>query len=201
MLPALLQRPQPQLFDLHSTVRTGNFAHHHSRQTTVAFFDIMLTLLCRAQPFNLEIAKVWFPANCIFVGMLWTSFLPLQLLTVGMVSVLKNITNLFTIAGDIALYGKTYGTGTCATLNPATTMQSTVHEARRRSLCRWSLAAPLRCGVSRVSSRSVILTQAELRRHRAVHRILRLCPGLEQSQSWMRLISAQAMVTHASSRL
>ena len=64
-----------------------------------------------AQPFNLEIAKVWFPANCIFVGMLWTSFLPLQLLTVGMVSVLKNITNLFTIAGDIALYGKTYGTG------------------------------------------------------------------------------------------
>ena len=63
------------------------------------------------QPFNLEIAKVWFPANCIFVGMLWTSFLPLQLLTVGMVSVLKNITNLFTIAGDIAIYGKSYGTG------------------------------------------------------------------------------------------
>ena len=35
----------------------------------------------------------------------------LQLLTVGMVSVLKNITNLFTIFGDIAFYGKSYGTG------------------------------------------------------------------------------------------
>jgi hypothetical protein len=28
-----------------------------------------------------------------------------------MVSVLKNITNLFTIFGDIAFYGKSYGTG------------------------------------------------------------------------------------------
>jgi len=73
---------------------------------------------CAAQPFNLEIAKVWFPANCIFVGMLWTSFLPLQLLTVGMVSVLKNITNLFTIAGDIAFYGKSYGTGARLTPHP-----------------------------------------------------------------------------------
>ena len=35
----------------------------------------------------------------------------LQLLTVGMVSVLKNITNLFTIFGDITFYGKSYGTG------------------------------------------------------------------------------------------
>ena len=33
-----------------------------------------------------------------------------QLLTVGMVSVLKNITNLFTIFGDIAFYGMSYGT-------------------------------------------------------------------------------------------
>ena len=37
--------------------------------------------------------------------------LPLQLLTVGMVSVLKNITNLFTIFGDITFYGKSYGMG------------------------------------------------------------------------------------------
>ena len=31
-----------------------------------------------AQDWSWEIAKVWLPANCIFVGMLWTSFPPLQ---------------------------------------------------------------------------------------------------------------------------
>ena len=36
-------------------------------------------LRCGAlQDWSWEIAKVWFPANCIFVGMLWTSFPPLQ---------------------------------------------------------------------------------------------------------------------------
>ena len=43
--------------------------------------------------------------------MLWTSFPSLQLLSVGMVTVLKNLTNFFVIFGDIAIYGKRYGAG------------------------------------------------------------------------------------------
>ena len=63
------------------------------------------------QAWNWNIAKLWFPANCIFVGMLWTSFPSLQLLSVGMVTVLKNLTNFFVIFGDITIYGKRYGPG------------------------------------------------------------------------------------------
>ena len=64
------------------------------------------------QGWNAEIAKVWFPANCVFVGMLWSSFPALQLLGVAMVTVLKNMTNLFVISGDIYFYGKRYNAGT-----------------------------------------------------------------------------------------
>lgn len=63
------------------------------------------------QGWNYEIAKVWFPANCVFVGMLYSSFPSLQLLGVAMVTVLKNLTNLFTISGDIYFYGKRYSKG------------------------------------------------------------------------------------------
>ncbi len=65
----------------------------------------------RVQPWNWQIAQSWFPANIVFVGMLWTSFPALQLLGVGMVTVLKNLTNLFTIFGDIVLYNKSYSKG------------------------------------------------------------------------------------------
>ena len=160
---------------------------------------------------------MWFPANCIFVGMLWTSFPPLQvrpppplqhdvwssaghvgqiwcrardaassspmlscasstavqqsrglnrhrycavslwptgaddaslllqMLTVGMVSVLKNITNLFTIFGDITFYGKSYGMGAAllarrpstAMRTPCTAISMLCHHKMWHELC-WS---------------------------------------------------------------
>ena len=46
------------------------------------------------------------PVNLIFVGMIWTSFFALKNLGVPMATVLKNVTNLFTIVGDYLLYGK-----------------------------------------------------------------------------------------------
>ena len=58
--------------------------------------------LCR----SFKIAQVWIPVNIIFVGMIWTSFFALKNLGVPMATVLKNLTNLFTIGGDYLLYGK-----------------------------------------------------------------------------------------------
>ena len=55
---------------------------------------------------SLKIARVWMPVNLIFVGMIWTSFFALKNLGVPMATVLKNVTNLFTIIGDYLLYGK-----------------------------------------------------------------------------------------------
>ena len=55
---------------------------------------------------SFKIAQVWMPVNVIFVGMIWTSFFALKNLGVPMATVLKNLTNLFTIGGDYMLYGK-----------------------------------------------------------------------------------------------
>lgn len=64
--------------------------------------------LVKIEPFNIHVIRVWLPVNAIFVGMIGTSFWALASLTVGMVTVLKNLTNLFTLGGDYFLYGRTY---------------------------------------------------------------------------------------------
>ncbi|PSC73311.1 GDP-mannose transporter GONST1 [Micractinium conductrix] len=64
--------------------------------------------LVKVEPFNVQIVRVWAPVNLIFVGMIGTSFWALRSLNVGMVTVLKNLTNLFVLSGDYFLYGRTY---------------------------------------------------------------------------------------------
>ncbi|KAK9840936.1 hypothetical protein WJX81_001201 [Elliptochloris bilobata] len=70
----------------------------------------------KLEPWSFSIARLWFPVNVIFVGMIWTSFFALKSLGVPMATVLKNMTNLFTICGDFMLYGKVYGAGVWLTL-------------------------------------------------------------------------------------
>ena len=83
---------------------------------------VLLVRFCHAvrviklEPWSFAIARLWFPVNVIFVGMIWTSFFALKSLGVPMATVLKNMTNLFTICGDYLLYGKTYGVGVWLTL-------------------------------------------------------------------------------------
>ncbi|CAL5225658.1 g8517 [Coccomyxa viridis] len=72
--------------------------------------------LIKLEPWSFKIARVWMPVNLIFVGMIWTSFFALKNLGVPMATVLKNVTNLFTIVGDYLLYGKVYGAGVWASL-------------------------------------------------------------------------------------
>lgn len=64
--------------------------------------------LVKLEPFNMQIIRVWLPVNVIFVGMIGTSFWALRSLNVGMVTVLKNLTNLFVLSGDYFIYGRTY---------------------------------------------------------------------------------------------
>ena len=65
--------------------------------------------LVKVEPFNPKIVRIWLPVNAIFVGMIGSSFWALQALNVAMVTVLKNLTNLFTIGGDYYFYGRSYG--------------------------------------------------------------------------------------------
>lgn len=60
----------------------------------------------KIEPISLPIVRLWFPVNLIFVGMIFTSFFALKNLGVPMATVLKNLTNLFTIGGDFLLYRK-----------------------------------------------------------------------------------------------
>ena len=70
----------------------------------------------KLEPWSFRIARLWFPVNIIFVAMLSTSFFALKELGVPMATVLKNLTNLFTIGGDYVYFGKVYGSGVWLTL-------------------------------------------------------------------------------------
>mmetsp|Transcript_10701 Transcript_10701/g.15004 ORF Transcript_10701/g.15004 Transcript_10701/m.15004 type:complete len:356 (+) Transcript_10701:171-1238(+) len=50
--------------------------------------------------FNLQTAKLWAPVNILFCGMLFTGIASLQYNSVPMVTIFKNITNIFVTAGD-----------------------------------------------------------------------------------------------------
>jgi GDP-mannose transporter len=60
------------------------------------------------EPLTRDVVWLWLPVNFIFVGMLATNFYALQLVGVGMVSILKNLANLFIILGDWACFSRTY---------------------------------------------------------------------------------------------
>jgi GDP-mannose transporter len=60
------------------------------------------------EPLNREVVEIWLPVNLIFVAMLATNFYALQTVGVGMVSILKNLANLFIILGDYLFFSRTY---------------------------------------------------------------------------------------------
>uniref|UniRef100_A0A061S7F4 GDP-mannose transporter n=1 Tax=Tetraselmis sp. GSL018 TaxID=582737 RepID=A0A061S7F4_9CHLO len=72
--------------------------------------------LISVEPLSWRVIRVWLPANLLFVAMVWTSFYALKSLNVAMVTVLKNLTNLITICGDIWFNGKRYPAGVWLTL-------------------------------------------------------------------------------------
>lgn len=57
--------------------------------------------------FSLKTARAWLPLNLLFIGMLVTGFLSLVFVSVPIVTVFKNLTNLITVSGDAYLYGET----------------------------------------------------------------------------------------------
>eukprot|EP00245_Coleochaete_scutata_P004961 TRINITY_DN1805_c0_g2_i1.p1 TRINITY_DN1805_c0_g2~~TRINITY_DN1805_c0_g2_i1.p1 ORF type:complete len:398 (-),score=52.65 TRINITY_DN1805_c0_g2_i1:559-1752(-) len=55
-------------------------------------------------PMSWTIIRIWMPINFIFVGMLISSFFSLQFIGVAMVTILKNMTNVFTAMGEMYLF-------------------------------------------------------------------------------------------------
>jgi GDP-mannose transporter len=57
--------------------------------------------------FNVETAKAWLPLNVLFVSMLSSGFISLSFVSVPIVTIFKNMTNLLTATGDYFIYGQT----------------------------------------------------------------------------------------------
>jgi GDP-mannose transporter len=93
-----------------------NFTSANALLTFQCLVCVSLVKICeymgyvKVEPFNPRVVRLWLPVNAIFVGMIATSFWALQSLNVAMLTVLKNLTNLFTIGGDYFFYGRSYGT-------------------------------------------------------------------------------------------
>ena len=60
--------------------------------------------------FSRETAQSWLPMNALFVAMLCSGFLALCYISVPMVQTLKNVANLFTVAGDWYFFGEIVST-------------------------------------------------------------------------------------------
>lgn len=58
--------------------------------------------------FNVETAISWVPLNLLFIGMLSSGFIALTYVSVPMITVTKNLTNLITVAGDYYLFGESF---------------------------------------------------------------------------------------------
>jgi GDP-mannose transporter len=57
-------------------------------------------------PFDFQTALSWLPLNVIFVGMLSSGFVAMIYVSVPMITVIKNLTNLITVFGDWYLFGE-----------------------------------------------------------------------------------------------
>lgn len=55
-----------------------------------------------------EQVKAWLPINLMFIAMLYTSFMAYVYLSVPMILILKNLTNVITVTGDHFLYQERY---------------------------------------------------------------------------------------------
>ncbi|KAJ4971956.1 hypothetical protein NE237_005055 [Protea cynaroides] len=53
-----------------------------------------------------KLVRIWIPVNIIFVGMLVTGMYSLKYLNIAMVTILKNMTNIFTATGELYIFRK-----------------------------------------------------------------------------------------------
>jgi len=56
--------------------------------------------------FNFRTARSWLPVNILFVGMLCSGFISLVYVSVPMVTIFKNLSNIVTVFGDWYLFNE-----------------------------------------------------------------------------------------------
>ncbi|GBG80607.1 hypothetical protein CBR_g31067 [Chara braunii] len=76
--------------------------------SNLGFFEV--------EPLTWSLCRVWFPVNCLFVGMIASGLYSLKYLSVAMVTILKNLTNVITASGEHVFYGKRHSMGVWSAL-------------------------------------------------------------------------------------
>ncbi|KAM3303640.1 GDP-mannose transporter GONST1 isoform X1 [Capsicum chacoense] len=76
--------------------------------SVVVVSSLRLFGIISTEPLTWRLVRVWLPINVIFVGMLITSMFSLKYINVAMVTVLKNVTNVITAAGEMYLFNTTH---------------------------------------------------------------------------------------------
>jgi len=71
---------------------------------------------CEFEEFEARKALDWLPLNFFFIGMLLTGFFSLEMLSVPMMTIFKNSSNVLVTFGDYAIYGRTVSRGVVACL-------------------------------------------------------------------------------------
>ncbi|KNC79488.1 hypothetical protein SARC_08121 [Sphaeroforma arctica JP610] len=77
----------------------------------VLLYVMKLQGYIRLNPFDVEVAKKWFPATVLFCVMLYTGSQSLNYLTIPLVTVFKNLTNILIAYGDKHFYHQHVSTG------------------------------------------------------------------------------------------
>jgi len=103
-----------------------NKYHFHPKMTLLFIQNLIcLTLLVGARLLKLVEFETslkpnsliaWIPLNILFTLMLLTSFMSMELLSVPMITIFKNCTNVLTCFGDLAIYNQPVSRGIVASL-------------------------------------------------------------------------------------
>ncbi|KAJ4835433.1 GDP-mannose transporter gonst2 [Turnera subulata] len=78
-------------------------------QNLISCLVVAILNLCGAvsvEKLNWKLVRVWLPVNAIFVGMLVSGMYSLKYINVAMVTILKNVTNIFTAIGELYIFRK-----------------------------------------------------------------------------------------------
>jgi GDP-mannose transporter len=57
-------------------------------------------------PLQLSVVKSWLPINIMFIAMLYTGFMSFVYLSVPIITIMKNLTNVFTVIGDYVFFNQ-----------------------------------------------------------------------------------------------
>lgn len=91
-------------------------ARMHLPQASVILFQCMIAVVMVAgakqcgiveyPAFSFSVARSWLPLNILFIGMLFSGFMSLVYVSIPMVTITKNLSNIITVVGEWYLFGE-----------------------------------------------------------------------------------------------